>query len=98
MQSLDMEEPLHKKSTNSDKVSFRKDMLRCYEIPASPHPMYIANVFSFLVAVVNHVAFDAMLYNKLCYARYSNNTLCSNTTFTKNHPDLQVSVGFVTYM
>ena len=86
-------------STDSDDDS--KETIRscqpsrfCHFAP-SPYPVYVANVFYFMTVGINTVALEAVLYNKLCYQKYKDINLCSNSTFTKNHPILQVCVGEV---
>ena len=64
---------------------------RCCNIPVSPYPMYIANVLYFMPVVINNVVSNAIIYNKLCFNKYQNISLCTNSTFTKNHAELQVS-------
>ena len=63
----------------------------CWSFTPSPYPIYIANTLYFIPMSINVVAFEAVLYNKLCYMKYENVSLCTNTSFTANHPQLQVS-------
>ncbi|XP_067933863.1 lysosomal proton-coupled steroid conjugate and bile acid symporter SLC46A3-like [Watersipora subatra] len=61
----------------------------CCKIQPSPYPMLVANVFFFIPFAINLVVFESMLYNKLCYKKYHDVTLCTNATFTGSHPELQ---------
>ena len=60
------------------------------KISSTVIPVCLAALLYFIPRGINSVTLDSILYNKLCYMKYNNLSLCSNTTFSQNHTDLQV--------
>jgi len=57
----------------------------------SPYPIYIVSLLFYLGdAIGTNIVLEAVVYNKVCYSHFANVSLCTNATFSKNHPDLQV--------
>lgn len=64
---------------------------KCCQFSPSAYTMYVANLLFFVTMGINKLmVLDSVIYNKLCYIKYKNMTLCTNSTFTSNHPALQV--------
>ena len=61
-----------------------------WKISSTIIPVCLAALLYFIPRGINSVTLDSILYNKLCYMKYNNLSLCSNTTFSQNHTDLQV--------
>ena len=61
-----------------------------HKISSTIIPVCLAALLYFIPRGINSVTLDSILYNKLCYMKYNNLSLCSNTTFSQNHTDLQV--------
>lgn len=76
----------------SDSTSARCDTIStaCTKLSLTPIPVCVAALLYFIPRGMNGVTLDSILYNKLCYMKYHNLSLCSNSTFSKSHTDLQV--------
>ena len=69
---------------------------RCCKFPPSAYPVYLANVFHYVpIEISKLMVLDTVIYNKLCFMKYKNISLCTNSTFTTNHPALQVFLVFL---
>lgn len=66
---------------------------RLFHFAPGPYAMYLATTFYFVPLAINMVAFQSVIYNKLCYVKFKNASLCTNSTFTTSHPALQVSLS-----
>ena len=63
----------------------------CCRFRPSPYPLYISVGFFFLsYSISSQLVSESVIYNKVCFDHFANVSLCSNTTFSKNHPLLQV--------
>ena len=63
----------------------------CLGLKPSPYPVYISILFVFISNSINiMLVSESVIYNKVCYQIFENLTLCSNTTFSRSHPLLQV--------
>jgi len=56
----------------------------------SPYPVYVCNLLFFIPYAVNLICLDAVLFNKICYFQYKNQTQCADPDFSVLHPELQV--------
>lgn len=63
----------------------------CCRVTISPYPVYLGILLYFIPYSINRLTLESITYNKLCYIKYENISLCTDSTFTKGHPDLQVS-------
>jgi len=64
----------------------------CCHFPPSPYPMYLANVFCIAAYYINSLLLQDLLYNKICYQKFQNLSLCTDSTFSTKHPELQVRI------
>lgn len=55
-------------------------------------PIFITNICVFTVYSAAETVQSSAVYNNVCYNKYRNLTLCTNTSFTKHHDALQVSM------
>lgn len=62
-------------------------------IPVTPYPIYAIFIFYFFINILNMLAVSDLMYAKVCSRHYKDLSLCSNSTFTKAHPELQVRVN-----
>jgi len=56
----------------------------------SPYPVYVCNLLFFIPCAVNLICLDSVLFNKICYFQYKNQTQCADPDFSVLHPELQV--------
>lgn len=61
-----------------------------YTLTHSPYPVYLTMMLYFAPLGMNNVTMNSLMYNKLCYIKFNNLTLCTNSDFTHGHPALQV--------
>ena len=63
----------------------------CIGLRPSPYPVYLSIILVFITSSINTMLVsESVIYNKVCYEKLENVTLCSNLTFSKDHPLLQV--------
>jgi len=86
-----MGEKYELKTTKESSSSEESQLLSPKVRQRSPYPIYIVSLLFYLGdAIGTSIVLEAVVYNKVCYSHFANVSLCTNATFSKNHPDLQV--------
>ena len=63
----------------------------CIKLKPTTYPIYVTVLLLFVTNSINTMLVsESVLYNKVCYDKFENLTLCTNSTFSRHHPLVQV--------
>lgn len=69
----------------------QQNVTSCIGLRPTAYPIYVTLLLLFVTNSINTtLVSESVIYNKVCYQTFTNLTLCTNTTFTRHHPLLQV--------